>query len=196
MARQNKHKASGNLRIIGGQWRGRKLTICDAEGLRPTPDRIRETLFNWLQTSIGGARCLDLYAGSGALGLEAASRGAQQVVLVERNTETASQLRIHCQQLDTTQCTVETQAATTFLMTNQAQFDLVFIDPPYQDGAWTEVAIQLTESNALAEQAQIYLEYPSQQSQPTLPTSWQLLKEKTAGAVNYCLFQYSSEPNA
>ena len=186
-------KALGQLRIIAGSWRGRKLAVLDLEGLRPTPDRVRETVFNWLQPHLGQSRCLDLFAGTGALGLEAASRGAGHVSLVELNSKAAMQLRTHCQTLSAEQCEVHLQAATDFLNQHQQQYDIVFIDPPYQSDYWSEVAEQLIATGSLADDALIYLEYPRQFDKPLLPAQWQLIKEKKAGAVNYCLFRNTTE---
>lgn len=186
-------KALGQLRIIAGSWRGRKLAVLDLEGLRPTPDRVRETVFNWLQPHLGQSRCLDLFAGTGALGLEAASRGAGHVSLVELNSKAAMQLRTHCQTLSAEQCEVHLQAATDFLNQHQQQYDIVFIDPPYQSDYWSEVAEQLIATGSLADDALIYLEYPRQLDKPLLPAQWQLIKEKKAGAVNYCLFRNTTE---
>ena len=186
-------KALGQLRIIAGSWRGRKLAVLDLEGLRPTPDRVRETVFNWLHPHLGQSRCLDLFAGTGALGLEAASRGAEHVSLVELNSKAAMQLGTHCQTLSAEQCEVHNQAASDFLNQNQQQYDIVFIDPPYQSDYWSEVAEQLIATGSLADDALIYLEYPTQLNKPVLPTQWQLIKEKKAGAVNYCLFRNTTE---
>ena len=196
MAKQNKLKTSGSLRIIAGRWRGRKLTVLDLEGLRPTSDRIRETLFNWLQPTIGQANCLDLFAGSGALGLEAASRGAQKVTLVELDAKAAEQLCTNCRQLAADNCQLVNQDAATFLSGNSEQYDIVFIDPPYQADLWTPIAEQLVSQKCLSVNAHIYLEYPSHITQPSLPTHWQLIKEKKAGAVNYCLFKNTIEQAA
>jgi len=186
-------KALGQLRIIAGSWRGRKLAVLDLEGLRPTPDRVRETVFNWLHPHLGQSRCLDLFAGTGALGLEAASRGAEHVSLVELNSKAAMQLGTHCQTLSAEQCEVHNQAASDFLNQNQQQYDIVFIDPPYQSDYWSEVAEQLIATGSLAGDALIYLEYPTQLDKPVLPAQWQLIKEKKAGAVNYCLFRNTTE---
>ncbi|MCL4134905.1 UNVERIFIED_CONTAM: hypothetical protein GTU68_023876, partial [Idotea baltica] len=191
--KQNKAKPAGSLRIIAGKWRGRKLAVLDHLGLRPTPDRIRETVFNWLQPTIGSATCLDLYAGSGAMGFEAASRGASKVSLVELDGKVAQQLTAHCQLLAAEQCQVHTQAATDFLKQNQHQYNIVFIDPPYQFDYWTGIAEQLVQSKCLAEKALIYLEYPAYIAKPALPAQWHLIKEKKAGAVNYCLFENTTE---
>jgi 16S rRNA (guanine966-N2)-methyltransferase len=187
---------TGSLRIIAGRWRGRKLAVLDLAGLRPTSDRIRETVFNWLQPYVGGASCLDLFAGTGALGLEAASRGAENVTLVELNNKAVAQLKTQCQILNADQCQIHHQAASEFLSLNQLQYDIIFIDPPYQDDCWSDVAQQLIGSNSLAKDALIYLEYPKQIEMPKLPRQWQLMKEKKAGGVNYCLFQNRTEQTA
>ncbi len=185
-------KTSNQLRIIGGRWRGRKLSFPDIEGLRPTPDRVRETLFNWLQADVGDAYCLDLFAGSGALGFEAASRGAQQVTLIESNAQVAKQLKDNAQQLKTNDCLVENKTAQQFIASASKQFDLVFIDPPYQADLWSEIADQLVNKSLLVDNALIYIECPSKADLPTLPEHWLLIKDKKAGEVRYCLFQNKS----
>ena len=189
MAKQNKLKVAGTLRIIGGRWRGRKLTVIDSEGLRPTPSRVRETLFNWLQFSLSGANCLDLFAGTGALGLEAASRGVEKITLVEFNTGTAEQLSKNCQQLGADNYQLVNKDAVTFLSGDQDQYDIVFIDPPYKLEIWSEIAEQLVSQDCLSLNALIYIEYPLTAIKPLFPLEWQLIKEKKAGGVNYCLFK-------
>ena len=189
MAKQIKLKVAGTLRIIGGRWRGRKLTVIDSEGLRPTPSRVRETLFNWLQFSLSGANCLDLFAGTGALGLEAASRGVEKITLVEFNTGTAEQLSKNCQQLGADNYQLVNKDAVTFLSGDQDQYDIVFIDPPYKLEIWSEIAEQLVSQDCLSLNALIYIEYPLTAIKPLLPSKWQLIKEKKAGGVNYCLFK-------
>ena len=189
MAKQNrKFNQTGVLRIIAGKWRGRKIHFPDVESLRPTPDRIRETLFNWLQNEIGDSRCLDLFSGSGALGLEAASRGARHVDLIELDNQATRQLQENCQQLSAEQCHVIKSTAQGFLTVTSRQYDIVFIDPPFQAGLWTEIADLLVKNKILVDNARIYLECPKKQDLPALPLQWQLLKEKTAGDVRYCLF--------
>lgn len=153
---------------------------------------MRETLFNWLQDKIGDARCLDLFAGSGALGLEAASRGADSVTMVENNPVASKQLQSHCQLLTATNCRVESKTAQQFLSSrSQQQFDIVFIDPPYKSNIWSEIAEQLMTHAVLADNAYIYLECPSKGELPIFPTQWQLLKDKKAGGVRYCLFTHN-----
>jgi len=192
VAKQNKANKAGNLRIIGGIWRGRKLGFPDVEGLRPTGDRIRETVFNWLQPVLGGSRCLDLFAGSGALGLEAASRGAEQVVLVETDRSAYQLLQTNLDVLQASQCQLFHGRAEQFLASQQQPFDVVFIDPPFQADLWTDIAELLTDKALLNDGARIYLEYPRRQDMPDLPSSWHLLKEKKAGDVKYCLFEFEA----
>lgn len=189
MAKQNRTHKIGQCRIIAGQWRGRKLDVPDVEGLRPTPDRVRETVFNWLQPYIGGSHCLDLFAGCGALGFEAASRGAMSVTMVELNSLAVRQLQENCSNLSATQCQVERTTAQQFLARNKEQYDIVFIDPPYQADLWTEVAQKLIDNTALSDNAVIYLECPGKADLPALPSQWQLIKEKKAGNIRYCLFE-------
>lgn len=183
------NKATNKLRIIGGRWGGRKLAFPDVDGLRPTPDRVRETLFNWLQAKLGGAHCLDLFAGSGALGFEAASRGAESVTLVENNIKAVQHLKDNIQLLTADACIVENITAQQFIANNAKQYDIVFLDPPYQADLWGEIATQLVNNAVLVDNALIYIECPSKQDLPDLPKQWQLIKDKKAGDVRYCLFQ-------
>jgi 16S rRNA (guanine966-N2)-methyltransferase len=192
VAKQQKQNKVGALRIIGGQWRGRKLAVADVEGLRPTGDRVRETLFNWLQPYLPGSRCLDCFAGSGALGLEAASRGAEYVTMVEANSQAASHLKAHCDTLQAQNCHVLTQTAEQASAGLSTPFDIVFMDPPFQADLWSSTAQLLMTHSLLAEGALIYVEYPRRMAMPKLPEQWQQLKEKQAGEVNYALFQYSA----
>ncbi|HHA18380.1 MAG TPA: 16S rRNA (guanine(966)-N(2))-methyltransferase RsmD [Methylophaga sp.] len=192
MAKQNKSYQTGVIRIIAGRWRGRKLTVPDVSGLRPTPDRVRETVFNWLQPMIGDAHCLDLFAGSGALGFEAASRGANQVDMVEFNAKAVKQLQDNCELLNAENCNVRQNTAQQFLTNNSIQYDIVFIDPPYQADLWSEMGQLLVDNDSLAENAHIYIECPSKSDLPVLPEHWQLIKDKKAGEVRYCLFIHKS----
>jgi 16S rRNA (guanine966-N2)-methyltransferase len=190
VAKQRQTK-SNLLRIIGGNWRGRKLTFPDVEGLRPTGDRVRETLFNWLQPTLGHSRCLDCFAGSGALGFEAASRGAAEVVMVESDRQAVRALRDNAASLQAQQCRIIESRIESFLEQGEAPFDIVFLDPPYQAELWSKIARALTDGALIREGALIYLEYPRRQSQPELPANWHCLKEKQAGDVNYALFEFS-----
>lgn len=192
MARQHKQNKTGTLRIIGGIWRGRKLSFPEVEGLRPTGDRVRETLFNWLQPVLGGSRCLDCCAGSGALGFEAASRGAAKVSMIEADRAAFNLLSESKTQLKAEQVELFYGRVEDFLSNSKTPFDVVFLDPPYQLDLWTTIAKLLTDKSLLNDGARIYLEYPRRQDQPDLPASWHCLREKQAGDVKYALFEFQS----
>jgi 16S rRNA (guanine966-N2)-methyltransferase len=182
------------LRIIGGQWRGRKLVIADVPGLRPTGDRIRETLFNWLMHDIAGSRCLDVFAGSGALGLECLSRGAAEITMLEKHSLAARQLRAHCELLQTTSAQVIQQDALLWLeqSENTKKFDLVFIDPPFAAKLWQATIDTLTNQQLLADNALVYIETPTNTAFLT-PPDWQLHREKKSGNSHYRLFRKIQE---
>jgi 16S rRNA (guanine966-N2)-methyltransferase len=174
------------VRIIGGQHRGRKLPFAEMPGLRPTGDRIRETLFNWLQPVIEGARCLDLFAGSGALGIEAASRGAARVVMVEQAGSVVRQLERNRELLSLDQVNIVRADALQFLEQSPTPFDIVFLDPPFEQNLLPAVCQRLTQG-WLADGARIYLEEDSSREFPVLPEDWQWLNQKRAGQVRYGL---------
>ena len=182
-------KQTNTLRIIAGEHRGRKLSFVDAPNLRPTPDRMRETLFNWLQPVIHGARCLDLFAGSGALGLESLSRGAGEVVFVEKDAKAAQRLNENLQLLGYDEIHCQQKMAQNFLQSEPTAFDVVFLDPPYQGDMLPDIIKQL-DAGWLAEGARIYLEHDSHQSAPAFPEHWQRLKESQAGQVTALLLKY------
>jgi 16S rRNA (guanine966-N2)-methyltransferase len=179
------------VRIIGGKWRSRQLKFSATEGLRPTGSRIRETLFNWLTPYIEGARCLDLFSGSGALCFEALSRGAKNCTALENNSSAIDQLSRNKLLLDAVNLNVIATDTTRFLNTNieNNQYDVVFLDPPFEKKLHTLIAQLLAEGNWLAKNALIYCELPATESH-LMPTTWQLLKDKTAGNVRFCLFAY------
>ena len=183
-------KQTNQLRIIGGEWRSRKLYFPDAPDLRPTPDRVRDTLFNWLASKIHGAHCLDLFAGSGALGLEALSRGARKSVFVDLHRSAIHSLQTNLQLLNATQqASVIQSDAISFLQRPAEQFAIVFLDPPFQSDLLVQ-CIDLLEANHWLQQgALIYMEMARQTPLPVLPSNWTLLKEKTAGDVAYFLAQ-------
>lgn len=187
--KQNKRGSSdGRLRIVAGKWRSRFVPVADVPGLRPTSERIRETLFNWLTPMLDGARCLDLFAGTGALGLEALSRGAGTVVFVEKSALAVKTLRESHETLNATGAIISEADALDFLHSDEAQpFDIVFLDPPFAADLAPELCRLLTERGWLAEGAHIYLEQDRKQQIPVLPASWKLLREKTAGNVRYSL---------
>ena len=155
-------RAPGSVRIIGGRWRGTRLPVADQDGLRPTPDRTRETLFNWLQPVLPGARALDLFAGSGALGFEALSRGAREALLVERDPRQCESLRATAQRLAGGEAATVVQAdAVAFLRAPlHGRFDVVFVDPPFAAGLWTQALAALPPW--LSDDAWLYLEAPLQ----------------------------------
>ena len=184
-----RNKQQGQLRIIGGDWRGRKLSFPAVDGLRPTSDRVRETLFNWLQMDIPGRRCLDLFAGSGALGLEALSRGAAEVVMVEQNRNAAQQIRQHLQTLNSQSGRVDNSDAFSYLKEPATPFDVIFLDPPYQLGCLAECCQLLEQNGWLKDKAFIYLEDSSKNPAPELPDNWQLIRSKKAGEIGYHLAQ-------
>ena len=180
---------SNQIRIIGGVHRGRKLRFPDLVGLRPTSDRVRETLFNWLQPVLAGAACLDLFAGSGALGLEAGSRGAGSVVMVERAEAAVRQLRENVALLGLEQVGVIQANALSWLERDARPFDIVFLDPPFADNLLEACCEKLEQNGWLADGARIYLERDAIKPMPQVPDNWHLLREKEAGQVSYCLYQ-------
>lgn len=184
---------SNLVRIIGGSYRGRKITFPDAAGLRPTSDRVRETLFNWLQPVIEGARCLDLFAGSGALGFEAASRGARQVVMVEKNPMVAAQLKRNAELLGAKGVEIVIDDASSRLQRETASFDIVFIDPPFAGRMLDRTVQPLIDNGLLNEGAYVYLENDAKDKFPTLPPELELTREKQAGQVHYALAHYRGD---
>jgi 16S rRNA (guanine966-N2)-methyltransferase len=183
--------ARNQLRIIGGAWRGRRIAFADVPGLRPTPDRVRETLFNWLAPVVNGSRCLDLFAGSGALGLEAASRGAAQVVLVEQDPEVVRVLQEEVARLKAHQVRVVLREARNYLGGERVPFDIAFLDPPFGSGMLPGIARALEVGGWLAPGARIYLEAERSSGLPSLPENWELLRSQRAGRVGYHLARRS-----
>ncbi|GAB3284075.1 16S rRNA (guanine(966)-N(2))-methyltransferase RsmD [Parahaliea aestuarii] len=179
---------TAQLRIIGGHWRGRKLSFLPADGLRPTADRVRETLFNWLAPVIRDARCLDLFSGSGALGLEALSRGAAHCAFVDTNGANLRQISKHLDTLDAAdRGACHNRTAEEFLNGNREPWDIVFLDPPFERGL-AAPALTLLADGHLAPEAMVYLECGRQEMLPAVPDSWDLHRDKTAGNVRYLLY--------
>jgi 16S rRNA (guanine966-N2)-methyltransferase len=177
-----------SVRIIGGAWRGRRVHFADMPTLRPTPDRVRETLFNWLQHSLAATRCLDLFAGSGALGLEALSRGAAEVVFVEQFPAAARTLQEQLVRLGGEgKGRVMEMGAARFLRTPAKPFDIVFLDPPFGKNALAEYVPMLDSGSWLTPSGLVYLENERIAGLPQLPAHWELLKSKSAGEVGYHL---------
>jgi len=188
--------SQSQVRIIGGQWRSRRLPILTDTGVRPTSDRIRETLFNWLQGHIAAARCLDLFAGSGALGFEALSRGAGHATLVDEDLRVVQQLQQNAAALNTEQTTVVWQRADEFLLgpTPAQPYDIVFLDPPFRDNLLGKCCEQLERYGWLADTALIYLESDRQRNFPELLPQWQVIHDKCAGQVAYRLLRRDNKP--
>ena len=176
------------IRIIGGALRGRRFRFPDVSDVRPTPDRVRETLFNWLGPRVNGSRCLDLFAGSGALGLEALSRGAASVVFVEQNAAVARALSELVAEWKVQGARIERADALRFLAGTAEPFDFVFLDPPFASGALSQAARLLEQNGWLARDVRIYVECAASGALPALPASWESLKAKRAGEVGYYLF--------
>lgn len=187
-----KRQSSGNnqVRIIGGSMRGRKINFSSGEGLRPTLDRIRETLFNWLATEIHGAICLDLYAGSGALGIEAISRGAKSVTLVDASRQVADNLKKNLKSLSVNNAKVVNQQAQQFLTSNEQLFKLVFLDPPFEKGMLDSILNQI--KSHLSEDALVYVEQENVNSEVHFGEEWQVLKSKKTSRFYYSLIRLNN----
>ncbi len=185
---------SGSCRIIGGKWRGRKIVFDDAQGLRPTTDRIRETVFNWLRPYIYQSICLDCFAGSGVLGFEALSRGADEVVFLDNNPRTISSLKQNYEKLNATGGHIQCENALNWLQAarsdsrSKQHFDLIFLDPPFHSALLEKSSKLLGSSGILSENAIIYVEH-NMTAELELPRNWFCLKQKTAGQVAYKLFE-------
>lgn len=180
----------GRIRIIGGSLRNSRLQVPGLPGLRPTPERVRETLFNWLAPVIEGSHCLDLCAGTGALGIEACSRGAARVQFVERDAGAAQALRENLARLKVDAGLVASLDASQFLQGAAQPYGLVFLDPPFALDLWPVLARQLERGGWLAPKALIYVESPSQ-GVPELPANWGLHREAWAGDVRFALYRRS-----
>jgi len=179
------------VRIIGGLWRGRKLAVIDAPGLRPTPDRIRETLFNWLAADCRGAAVLDCFAGSGVLGFEALSRGAAKLVALERQPLVVAGLRAEANRLQSTAIEVCEGDALQSIEALQQGFDIVFIDPPYAEPQLRQQVFEKLETKGcLKPGAQVYFEWPGSASFELPSSGLQWLKQKSAGRVNYAIAEW------
>lgn len=180
-----------NVRIISGKWRGSLVSVADIAGLRPTPVRVREMLFNWLQPVIVGSRCLDLFSGSGALGIEAISRGANEVVFIDSNLAASNNIEQSVSRLDNKQDSkyeLHHAAAEVWLTQERSIFDIIFIDPPFKLG-WLEKILPLVEDGWVQSGTSIYLEYERGGCLPILPENWELKKEKQIGDVESALLK-------
>jgi 16S rRNA (guanine966-N2)-methyltransferase len=181
------HSSKGSVRIVGGEYRSRRLRVASRPGLRPTPDRVRETLFNWLGQNLASLACLDLFAGSGALGFEAASRGAQRVVMVERDRAAVELLRQNCAALGAINVEIRSADAFDYVKRTDARFDLVFLDPPFRQNAVPALLAELP--RLLNPQALVYAE-GEKPAEPVPP--WRELKRARAGQVSFQLLRWES----
>ena len=196
MSRRSKYRTAARprqVRIIGGRWRGRRLKVGEARGLRPTPDRVRETLFNWLQPHLQGARCLDLFAGSGALGFEAASRGADSVVLIENNPTLVDLLRQGADELGADTARIVQADGLAWLREQSQAFDIVFLDPPYADSPLQQACALLLQRRLLADGALVYVE--SGMQMPVEVEGLEKFKQGRAGQVQYGLLKFTRNPD-
>ncbi|MBN2689451.1 MAG: 16S rRNA (guanine(966)-N(2))-methyltransferase RsmD [Gammaproteobacteria bacterium] len=177
------------LRIIGGKWRGRRIKVANQGGLRPSTDFVRETLFNWLTPVVDGAVCLDLFAGSGALGFEALSRGAKKVVMLDRSRKVVEMLKSNAESLkiDNAEIFCRTFSSNLKLPTEN-KFNLVFLDPPFRKNMITDACFWLEENNLLQNRSYIYLEAESELLSPNIPDNWECVRSKIAGQVAYSLW--------
>lgn len=178
----------GHVRIIGGKWRGRILHFPSHKTLRPTTDRVRETLFNWLMHDIHGANCLDLFAGSGAIGFEALSRGAKTVTFVDESAEVIQYLKKQAQEFQTEDIEMIRARVPSNKIQFKTTFDIVFLDPPFKENLVQECCEWLESLNVLSEQALIYIEMAAQQGEFPVPQFWTCLNVQQAGNVRYALF--------
>ncbi|MCO4799188.1 MAG: 16S rRNA (guanine(966)-N(2))-methyltransferase RsmD [Colwelliaceae bacterium] len=189
---QQNAKATGSIRIIAGKHRGRKLPVLMTEGLRPTTDRVKETVFNWLMPYINQSNCLDCFAGAGSLGFEAHSRGAKQIDFIELDKNAAKQLQHNKILLNADNIDIHQANALSYLAnTPSKRFDVVFIDPPFRKKL-VDQTVSLLANNWLENNALIYIEMEIENNQLSVPNNWGLLKEKIAGQVSYRLYQYKT----
>lgn len=188
MKAQKKRPQPNAVRIIGGQWRGRKLPVSQIEGLRPTGDRTRETLFNWLQLEIADLTCLDLFAGTAALGLEALSRGAKSVIALEKSAAACRQIEANRRLLDADLECHCTDALVWLEQPVTRTFDLAFVDPPFQANLWQPATARLVENGWMNPSAWIYVEQPVKQALLSIE-SFELFRQKTMGQVTACLYR-------
>ena len=197
MAKQNKRRVSGahSVRIIAGNWRGSRIPIPAESGVRPTPDRVRETLFNWLSDMIPGARCLDLFAGTGILGFEALSRQAEEVWFVETDSLLVRSLRTQITRFSADAKIIHEDASAVLEGPVSRQFDIVFLDPPYQSTMLAPAMQALEANDWLGKDALVYAEKPAREPLSGIPPGWVLWRESKAGQVGYYLFRRQQPPD-
>jgi len=189
----NKRAKSNSIRIIAGQWRGSRVPVLNHEGLRPTTDRVRETLFNWLMYDVNGANCLDLFAGSGALGLECLSRGALSVQFVENNAAVANSLsqNLHVllnEQTNSKSRVTQTSALAFLAQKASVKYDVIFLDPPFKSDLLASVITLLIDNGWLNDGALVYLEQDAKQAAVVVPDDWEIYRQGKAGQSAYFLY--------
>jgi len=178
-----------SLKIIGGEWRSRVIDFAEDKTIRPTPVRIRETLFNWLQLSVPGARCLELYCGSGILSIEALSRGAKHVTMIDQSREAISKVKQSLKELsaDPARYHCEQAFAQNWLSQENSLFDIIFLDPPFESPELESLLPLIKSKHLLSEDGFIYIESPQAILAETLPEGWTIYRNKKAAKVHYCL---------
>lgn len=188
-ARKAGPKSTQGVRIIAGEWRGRRLEVLESDGLRPTGSRVREMLFNWLQAFTMGSTALDLFSGSGVLGFEAASRAAKSVTLIEKNPKIASKIQQNVEAFKAENIQVFQQSAAYFLSQTEQSFNLIFLDPPFSENLH-QLMIDLIDENSVLEKAgHLYVEMPKKSPLPQLPKHWAVVKDKKVSDVRCLLIQ-------
>ncbi|MGP1947260.1 MAG: 16S rRNA (guanine(966)-N(2))-methyltransferase [Arsenophonus sp. NC-PG7-MAG3] len=188
MARKIQSASRGQIRIIGGKWRGRKLPVFDSKGLRPTTDRIRETLFNWLMPFIEDAHCLDCFAGSGALAIEALSRYAASATLIELKRSVSIQLAANLAKLEAKNAQMINRDTLNYLAQTGTAYNVIFLDPPFRKDLLQQTALLLEQNGWLSKNCLIYVEAEIEANLGMLPKNWQLHHKKFAGQIAYCLY--------
>ena len=195
MKKQKNSKLNLKVKILSGSWKGRNISFLDKSDLRPTKNIIKETLFNWIQEDIQDSICLDMFAGSGSLGFEAASRGAKKVYMIDNNSEITNHLRSQKDYIGAKNISIINLSAFDFLKKNLKDLaNVIFLDPPFSLGIIEKVIKELSSSDNLADKCKIYVEIPYKKNiefQINTPINWELLKSKKSGEVAYLLFQHN-----
>ena len=195
MKKQKNSKLNLKVKILSGSWKGRNISFLDKSDLRPTKNIIKETLFNWIQEDIQDSICLDMFAGSGSLGFEAASRGAKKVYMIDNNSEITNHLRSQKDYIGAKNISIINLSAFDFLKKNLKDLaNVIFLDPPFSLGIIEKVIKELSSSDNLADKCKIYVEIPYKKNiefQINTPINWELLKSKKSGDVAYLLFQHN-----
>jgi len=195
MKKQKKSKLNLKVKILSGLWRGKNVTFLDKEDLRPTKNIIRETLFNWIQEDVKDSVCLDLFAGSGVLGFEAASRGARKVYMIDVDTDITNQLSTQKKELNANNVYIFNSSAFNFLKNLKENFNVIFLDPPFSKDIINEIIRKLSLMKEISDKCKIYIELPYKKNYELMletPVNWNLLKSKKTGEVAYLLFQHNA----